>query len=129
MKVAKGGQVWPSTTGEQPGAVKDGALRSQTITEKHLTVAKQQAKGRQTRAKRGQVDAKGLPREQKGGQGRRKRVPTPRLASLKTAQDKPKAVPTLAQKHATHRKRETLLENTFIGLEGNNPLWSNVLNS
>ena len=87
------------------------ALRPQTGTEKHQTVAKEQAKGRQTRAKIGQGDAKGTPRAQNGGQGRRQRAPTPPLASPKTAQHRPKAVPKLAQKYATRRKRETVVEN------------------
>ena len=68
------------------------ALRPQTGTEKHQTVAKEQAKGRQTRPKIGQGDAKGTPRAQNGGQGKRQRAPTPPLASPKTAQHRPKAV-------------------------------------
>ena len=91
-------------------------LCPQTGTEKHQTVAKEQAKGRQTRAKIGQGDAKGTPRAQNGGQGRRQRAPTPPLASPKTAQHRPKAVPKLAQKYATRRKRETVVENWSLGL-------------
>ena len=48
-----------SAFGETPT---NSALRPQTVTEKHQTVAKEQAKGRQTRTKRGQGDAKGMPR-------------------------------------------------------------------
>ena len=65
----------------------------------------------QNRPRRRQWDANGTPRAQKGGQGRRQRAPTPPLASPKTAQHRPKAVPKLAQKYATRRKRETVVEN------------------